>query len=667
MQKSFKSLILQAFAFMGLLFVLNLLTRVLFIAFFSQKLAGVNLGEFAHFFYNAFRYDGQIIGVLSVLFFVLNFIPKEKIVRIYAFLVIVISTFVGVANIGFYDIYQDVFNASLLGLIYDDRKAIFETALGGDYGFSYKVLLWLAVSVLFYALWAFLHGKIARIQGKRFRVSLFVAFALVCLFTINGHIGLKGISLGKEIVPVSNTFLRQITQGAFRDLLYVYMSYAKIAKSAFKDYTNESPLVATREFFGLKDENLGEFDLLKLLQKETSNPSGVQIRHIFYIIAESLSEWHFDAEFKELGLMSELETLVREKNAYKADIFLQNAGGTIKSLDVQISGLFQTEIPLNLSVGKNPVFKMSPGFIFKDLGYKNTFFYGGSGTWQKLDTYTKSQGFDEIKFSNHIVNFAEQKGFEPPFENAWGAFDHYLYEFIKDYTLANKDTKSFAMIMTTSNHPPYDVPLQKFGINDEKISAWLEKHPEISQDERKRKIFTHIIYQDKMIAKFVREVSQALPNSLFIITGDHYDREFPRASVPTRIQNGVPLIIYAPNLKPKVLSNVGSHIDITPTIVEIVAPNAYKYASFGSPLLSNDSKKAFMPHNALGYNAVANERFLYDGFKIEYFKDKKLQNDDEKLAKNLNDDEKLAKSLFENLKRAKALSWWIFKNGYIIK
>ena len=657
MQKSFKSLVLQAFAFMSLLFVLFLLTRIFFIAFFSKAVAGVNLNEFALFFYNAFRYDGQIIGVLSVLFFFLNLIPKEKIVRFYAFLVIFITAFVGIANIGFYGIYQDVFNASLLGLIYDDRKAIFETALSADYGFSYKVLLWLVLSALFYALWAFLHRKIAQIQGKSFRFVLFAIFALVCLFEINGHIGLKGISLGKEIVPVTNTFLRQITQGAFRDLLYVYMSYAKIAKSTLKDYTDENPLTLAREFFALNDTNSSEFDLRELLQKETSNPSNPQIQHIFYIIAESLSEWHFNAEFKELGLMSELESLVREKNAYKADIFLQNASGTIKSLDVQISGLFQTEIPLNLSVGKNPVFEMSPGYIFKDLGYKTTFFYGGSGTWQKLDTYTKSQGFDEILFSNHIVNFAEQKGFSPPFENAWGAFDHYLYEFIKDYALANKDTKTFAMIMTTSNHPPYDVPLAQFGIDDEKVNAWLEKHPQISQDERKKKIFTHIIYQDKMIAKFVREVSQALPNSLFVITGDHYDREFPHAQMGAHIQNGVPLIIYAPNLKPKVLSNVGSHIDITPTIVELVAPNTYKYVSFGTPLLSNDTKKAFANHNALGYKLVGNERFLYDGFKIEYFKGQKAQNDDEKLAKNL----------FENLKRAKALSWWIFKNGYIIK
>ena len=310
MRKTLKAALLQSLAFMGLLFVLNLSLRAVFIFYFKDSVNGVNLAQWELFLANAFRYDGQIIGVMSVVFFALNFVPKEQIVKIYAFLVLFITVFVGIANIGFYEIYQDVFNATLLGLIYDDRKAIFETALGANYGLTYKVLLWLFVSVLFYALWAFFHAQIAKIQGKKFRISLFVAFALLCLFEINGQIGLKGISLGKEIVPVPNAFLRQITQGAFRDLLYVYMSYAKIAKSAFKDYIDESPLVATRKFFALNDLNSSEFNLSELLQKEVSNPSKAQINHIFYIVAESLSEWHFDDEFKDLGLMSELKTLI---------------------------------------------------------------------------------------------------------------------------------------------------------------------------------------------------------------------------------------------------------------------------------------------------------------------------------------------------------------------
>lgn len=715
MKKTFKSLVLQSLVFMGLLFVLSLVLRGVFIAHFISELKGVSVAEFARFVLNSLRYDGQIIGVLSVIFFFLNFIPKEKIVRIYALLVILITAFVGISNIGFYEIYQDVFNGTLLGLVFDDKKAILDTALGGDFGFTSKVLLWVLISLAFYAFFVLFCTKINKIQGKKFRIVFFVVFVLCCLFSINGTIGLKGISLSKEIVPVPNTFLRKITHGGFRDLLYVYKSYKLISNSTFADYTNEAPLAATRAFFGLNENNESEFNLKKLLQKEVNNPSKAQIQHIFYIIAESLSAWHLDEEFfKELDTKSELLEFIKESGAYTADTFLQNADATIKSLNVQISGLYFTGIPLSLSVGKSPIFEMSPGFIFKDLGFKTSFFYGGSGTWYKLDNYTKSQGFDEILFSNHIVSFAEQKGFEPPFENAWGAYDHYLYEFIKDYTIANKDTKSFAMIMTTSNHGPWDAPVEKFGVDFEKINNFL-KAKQLPQDELKRKIISHIIYQDKMLARFVRETAKALPNSLFIITSDHSNTSF---YLQGKHKDEVPLIVYSPILKPFVLSKIGSHIDITPTIVELVAPNAYKYISFGEPLLSNDEKKglllnlnhplsnadknafiinkSFYENNvaknrfALGFNAVANEDFIYDGHKIEYFKNAEIQGENAEFksesaefknekakiqGKSVNfqsktansNDENLAKAMFKQFQRAKALSWWIINKGYIIK
>ena len=84
-------------------------------------------------------------------------------------------------------------------------------------------------------------------------------------------------------------------------------------------------------------------------------------------------------------------------------------------------------------------------------------------------------------------------------------------------------------------------------------------------------------------------------------------------------------------------------------------------------------------------NAVANENFIYDGFKIEYFQGKNaeiqgqgvnLQDENAKIqGENVNfqsenansNDESLAKVAFEQLKRARALSWWVIRNGYIVK
>lgn len=218
------------------------------------------------------------------------------------------------------------------------------------------------------------------------------------------------------------------------------------------------------------------------------------------------------------------------------------------------------------------------------------------------------------------------------------------------------------MIMTTSNHPPYDVPLERFNAPMQRIQSFIDSHKDLHHKPITARLLAHIWWQDKIIAKFIAEMSEAFPNSLFIITGDHYDREYPFSPASMKVQQSVPLIVYSPALRFEILQNVGSHIDITPTIINLVAPHKFQYHSFGKPMLKNASKnttkniaKNALDSTALGFFAVANDRFIYNGFKIEYFSDTKAQND-----------ENLASLSFMQLKRAKALSWWIVKNGYKI-
>lgn len=681
----FEKLLWKSLIFFIFLYVVCFGFRAFFILYLGVwgGAIGESSGEYLQAFINGARYDGQIIGVLAVVYFVLAlFLGTSRIAesmrQLFVNLVVFILCFVNIANIGFYQIYGDVFNTNLLGLVFDDRMAIFETAMSGQYHLGVKIFACIVVSIAlmwilraFFSLIDFAYCTNEFVSSRMRRknenhlwknLAFFCVFALGALFAINGHFGLQGISLGKEIKPVENVFLRKATNGALRDLHLVYRAYSKISHSSFDDYIEESPIEATQKYFKLPSvtentESLYSYDLLDLLQRTSNNTSDVQINHIFYIIAESMSEWHFDKKFDELHLTSELKKLITQKGAYKADVFLQGAGNTIGSLDSQISGLLHTDIPLSLMVGRMKEFKTAPAVIFRDLGFKTHFYYGGSGTWQKLDSYITAQGFDDILYSTHIIQNAKNRDYAPPYENSWGAYDHLLFLFVRDRILLNNEPKTFNMIMTTSNHPPYDVPLQSFGAPMEEIEEFLKQHPEIIQKSITKQILGHIWYQDKMIAKFVEDMSARFPDSIFVITGDHYDREYPLAGANMRISNSVPLIIYAPKLNPVFISGVGSHIDITPTLVELIAPNGYKYVSFGAPLLSNKMMLREEKNDALGLNVVATDRFIYDGYKVEYFGDG-LQR-----AKDMQH----AQELFSDLQRAKALGWWILKNGYKIE
>ncbi|CAM3287567.1 LTA synthase family protein [Helicobacter labetoulli] len=662
----------------------------LFVLFFVMKLSfvlysGVHHGaigevksymEYVNTFFNGLRYDSRHIAGLSLAYFVLGLLFfwtefRWFILWIYALIVVVLSLFIGIAEIVFYQIYNDVFNANLLGLIFDDQKAIFHTGISGQYGITSKVLLWLFLSFVFMWVYTRISGKITREYGKdplssiRSRSTrresalatfiLFIFFAFFMMISINSAFSFKGISLDQALKPVENTFLRKASPGAFRDLYLVYRGYARISNSRFSDYTTQDPLEVVEEYFEL-DSKQTQYNLKDLLEKKVTNSTGQNIEYVFYIVAESLSEWHFDEYFDEIGLTSGLKSLLKDKHGVKIGVFLENAGSTIKSMDVHLTGLFQTEIPVNSLLGTLEPFVTAPGYIMKNLGYQNNFYYGGSGIWQKLDQYTATQGFEKIYYNTQIIENAKLNGYSAPYEGLWGAYDHHLFALVRDNTFKERNKPSFNMILTTSNHPPYDVPLEQFNVPLKEIERFFAKSSHYK--EKNPRLIGHIWYQDKMITRFIEEVSKILPNSLFVITGDHYDREYPKVGAMLKANNTIPLIIYSPTLEIKKLANIGSHIDITPSIVELIAPNGYTYHSFGTPLASNENMALSEKNSALGYFAIATDRFIAnkDG-EIEYFNEGTAQYNDKELAK----------SLYKRLEQATALSWWILKNGYEVK
>lgn len=685
--KWFEKLVIKSMVFALLLFALFFVLKLFFVLYLGLYHNGIGAGssfkEGIETFFNALRYESRNVAMFSIIYFVLGLLlfwsrVRWSVLRLYVALVVAIIGFVCLAEVIFYEIFEDVFNSNLLGLLFDDRVAILQTGVNSDYSIMPKVLLWLILSAVFIFFYIKFDKNLESSYAKSLFVSLyrarrrslpisgiilFLIFALFMTFSINSAFSLKGVSLDVDIKPVNNAFLRKATPGAFRNLYLVYLGYQKIANSSFSDYSANSPRAVAEAYFNLDSSALEsrDYDLKTLLAKRVRNSANnansaeSSIDYVFFIVAESLSEWHFDSEFDDIELTAGMKSLL-DSGGVKIGVFLQNAGSTIKSIDVLLTGLFQTEIPPNTMLGVLKPFITAPGVIAKDLGYTTNFYYGGSGIWQKLDKYTQSQGFDNMFYNTHIIDNAKFNDYSAPYEGIWGAYDHYLLSFVRDNTFKNRANKSFNMILTTSNHPPYDVPLEQFSVPLDSIEAFLQSNKHRIKDTSAR-FLGHIWHTDKQIAKFISDVTRVLPNSLFVITGDHYDREYPFTQGSIIEHSTIPLIIYSPMLDIKKLSNVGSHIDITPSIIELIAPHNYTYHSFGKPLVSNDVIVSIRQNVAYGYFSVATDRFFYnkDG-EIAYF------NENTKRI----DDKEIAKKLYERQEQGVALSWWILKHGYII-
>lgn len=140
------------------------------------------------------------------------------------------------------------------------------------------------------------------------------------------------------------------------------------------------------------------------------------------------------------------------------------------------------------------------------------------------------------------------------------------------------------MIMTLSNHPPYTVNLQAEGFDDTSIRENLPDY--LKKDEAMIKTLGHYWYADKTISNFVRDTLKQYPDSMFVVTGDHANRTNIVMDPSITERSAVPFILLHKGIDKSMFPTnaVGGHLDIVPTIIELIAPQGFIYYSVGKSL-----------------------------------------------------------------------------------
>lgn len=211
------------------------------------------------------------------------------------------------------------------------------------------------------------------------------------------------------------------------------------------------------------------------------------------------------------------------------------------------------------------------GDYFEDAGYETEFLYGGYGYFDNMNAFFGANSFsiwDQATF---------EKG-EIKFENAWGVSDEDLFSKAiqrADY-VSEKRKPFFQVIMTTSNHRPYTYP-QKIDIPSGSGRSGAVK------------------YADFAIGEFLKQSEKKswFENTVFIFVADHNASVSGNLAVPIT-DFRIPLIFYAPKIiQPKVISKLGSQIDVAPTILGLLNAQ-YNSHFFGNDLLHTNDERAFM-------------------------------------------------------------------------
>ncbi|WP_262975338.1 sulfatase-like hydrolase/transferase [Pseudoalteromonas piscicida] len=176
-----------------------------------------------------------------------------------------------------------------------------------------------------------------------------------------------------------------------------------------------------------------------------------------------------------------------------------------------------------------------------------------------------------------------------------GVDDGQLFDLVSQSVPEN----SFNLIMTTSYHGPFNLDLSASDY-PWKNGDYPAKFQRMGDEVLSANTLGHLWYSDQMMGQFVDNMQRKYPDALFIITGDHYSRRYFHAKPNLYELTHVPILLLGQGVSPK-LSNrtIASHMDITATIMDLIARPNTSFASFGHSLVGSET-----PESVFGYKTI---------------------------------------------------------------
>ncbi len=583
------------FWFFGILFFA--VFRTTFILLFKKQIAiDLSLSELSKVFLMGFRFDCITVAYFVLLPFLslllLSYFNAFKIIRLTRifsqYLFVVLSTVICFVTLNYFSEYHNQFNNFLFLGLYDDQKAVFNTILEDFHPIANLVgmLVAMIIGILIFRHFEnkdLIYRQIQKIHSKTNTAVVLLISLVLFVFSIRGSV--TSVPAIRKWAGVSkDIFLNKTIINPFKSLLYALEDFNEI-----NVLDSANPYLDDKEFYTQFSKPLVSDYILKKAKGATiSKP-----KQIFIVIMESYDSWPLMDKYLPFQFSSQLNAIKNKGTHF--DYFLPAADATFDSF-----GAIVTNVPymgVNISkVGEiNEPYVTSIFKQFKKLGYETNLFYGGFSSWQNINGFAKYQGVDRF-FSATDAGGNSESG-------TWGIEDEKLF----DLVLSKTDTTKYSLniILTSSYHAPYTVDVYAKGFpyksaNDFPKSVKKYYDGGMTFDE-----MGHLWYGDYAIGKFIEKADRKYSDAIYTFTGDHFGRRFVNSKPNLYERSSVGFIMYGKNIPQAKLHTAGSHIDIMPTLIEMVAPKDFEYYSFGTSLF--DPNKT----SSISYSKIITTKELY--------------------------------------------------------
>lgn len=600
-----KNLLLLAVIFA----ILMTLARVSFALYFGD-MATLKLHSFElkKVFWLGFRYDLMPLAYINAIPFILMnifyFLPGKFAIRAVRFSAISIL-FAGyvaliwlyVFDYGFYSYFQEHLNVLVFGFFEDDTKAVITSIYK-----NYNLPLWLTIIFfLHFALYRLIKFLFSPfdfdLKAKPFSWKMPVVFLsglIMIAFLGRGNFGRLPLSLEDAHIS-KNEFINEVSLNGALTLnraIKIRKTFGKDQFDYLKGYGFADWKQAYAAFAG---QTPPTGDILQALTARTkSNPFLKQNPpHVVMVVMESFGSYWNLKDGDQFNILAELKDHLNQGVLFKN--FLPAENGTIGSIvSVSVSEVIR---PGARFLSESEFMKVplsSAGHLaFQQSGYETHFVYGGKLGWRDLGKYLKTQGYDKIWGADEIKEAMPELNNIAPADlgNEWGIFDEYLYTFIEEQLRTSTKPQLF-LVLTTSNHPPFEYPSTYQPAN-------LYLTPEILgqltvDEELAKKRFNGLQYANQKVGEFISRVktSSLGDHTIVGLTGDHsfwiakgvgHEQEFKRYAVPFFLS--IPEK-YMPTTVDR--NKFGSHEDIFPTLINL-ALSEQSYVKLGEDMFSESS------------------------------------------------------------------------------
>ena len=509
------------------------------------------------------RLDASFTGYICILPFICFFIHSassiktDRLIHIYTYILIVIFSFLTVADLELYKAWGFRLDATPLQYFKNPKE------MAASVGASPVVLL-LGIFIVLSVFFIWLYIRFFRLRSINNTPDYRGQYILALLIIPVLFIPIRG---GLQQIPVNQSDV-YFSENRFANHAAINVPWNVMQSLLNKNLDTSNP-------YQYMEQSKAKVLVDSLYTKRNVPLSLLKIQrpNIIFIILESYTAKYIGCLGGEKGVTPRLDSIAAEGMLFTH--IYASGDRSEKGLVALLSGYpTQTTTSIIFDPAKSdrlPNLQKS----LQEAGYHSGYYYGGELAFANIKSYLLNAGYQKLvskfDFSSRDYN------------SKWGVHDHLLLNRLS-HDLAHQPQPFFETLFTLSSHEPYEIPIPKvFPGSDE-------------QTQFKNSFY----YTDQAIGNFMNDARKQpwWDSTLVILVADHGHR-FPGDDpnyVPSKFR--IPLILSGGALKitHSINNNIGSQTDIAATILQQMGlvRNEYRWSK---NLLDSTNRFAFYIFN----------------------------------------------------------------------